>query len=120
MTDLTTPAQVNAALLDYSRKLDEALDELSKQSRSWAEAKRDQLKAEAAAYAQAKAEGVDKETGRQRVVRDRTIEERFRADMAEALKESAALAVRARMVQISARQSIGSVTKTEMQMAGRL
>lgn len=119
MSEIPTIADLNRELLDYSHKLDEALDELAKQSRTWATAKRDQLKAEARAYAAAKAEGIDTEAGRSRVVRDRTIDERFAADMADALKESAALAVRARMTQISARQSVGSGTRTEMQMAGR-
>lgn len=113
-----TPADHTKELLRLSRSLDTALDDLSSRSVEWARAKDTLRRAEARQYAVAKSEERT-EAARSRYVTDHTLDEAFAADMADALKNSAAKAVQARIAQLSAGQTIGSGLRAEMNMAGR-
>lgn len=118
MSDLITPAQLTKALIEKSRLLDQALENLTQTVYEWADAKNDLRRAEAREYVIA-ATQVKSEAARTRLVEQATMDEAHCVDLCEGKKMAAKLAVEARMSQLSAGQTIGSAVKTEMQMAGR-
>ena len=112
-----TPADHTAELLRLSGLLDKALSYLSKKAAEWAKAEDALRRAEAVQYAHA--HDLKSEAAKERYVKDNTLDEASAVDMAEAMKNAATLAVKARIAQLSAGQSVGNVLKEEMKMSGR-
>lgn len=113
-----TPADHTAELRRLSGLLDKALAYLSTKAAEWASAENELRRAQATQYAIAK-HHEKTEAARRQYVTDHTLDEAQAADMAEAMKNAATLAVKARIAQLSAGQSVGNVLKEEMRMSGR-
>lgn len=113
-----TPADHTAELLRLSGLLDKALAYLSAKAAEWAKAEDALRRAEAVQYAIG-AQELSSEAARERFVKNNTLDEAAAVDSAEAMKNAATLAVKARIAQLSAGQSVGNVLKEEMRMAGR-
>lgn len=112
MTDLT-PAQLVAHLLDRSRQLDAAHDELRRCSYEFAQAENAYRKAKALAYLAA--EGPVAE--RQAIVDSKCESERYHAHLAEGLRSAALECVRSQRAQLTALQTIMNATRSELELA---
>lgn len=107
--DDVTPAQLNEWLLDLSKEVSHALTECSQSAREAAEADRAYKQAWSEAYLQA--EGAVR--NREVMADAHTLDERYAAKDAEARSRSADLAVRARMAQLNALQSVAASVRQE-------
>ena len=106
----------NRELLDASHRLDDALTELDGRTREWAEADRAWRRARAESYARQKGfPGTVPE--KEAVVEMETADGRYEAQLAEGLKVSALEAVRSRRTQLSAIQTLVSLSKAEAELA---
>jgi hypothetical protein len=113
MSDLFTPAQLCTELLERSRQLDAAHDELRRCSFDYASAENQYRKAKALAYLAA--EGPVAE--RQAVVDTKVENERYHAHLAEGLRVAALESVRSRRAQLTAVQTIVNATRSELELA---
>jgi hypothetical protein len=113
--EIITPKNLTQELLRLSRLLDEAHDELIKQSHEWAVRENEYRLAKASAHL-ASSGTVDE---RRAYCDKATSQERLAAHLAEGLKVAALEAVRSRRAQLSALQSVGNAVRSEIEMAGR-
>jgi len=115
MTDLITPHELQRAMLAKSREVDEALEDYRTRNLAWVEA--DRASRVARNTALLSTEGtVGERTAKAEQAADGPI---YAERMAAALRDSAKEALRARLAQLSALQSLATTVRTEMQMAGR-
>lgn len=113
MTDATTPAQLAEELLNRSRLLDAAHDELRRCSYEYASAENAYRKAKALAYLAADGPVAQREA----VVDTKCESERYHAHLAEGLRSAALEAVRSHRAQLSAIQSLMNAVRSELELA---
>lgn len=100
-------------MLAASRELQGLIDEHPKLVRAEAEADRSSKLAQASAYLASSGTVAE----RQAHVDKATIDEQFAAKMAEGLRKSNELAIKAAMARLSALQSVASATREELRLA---
>jgi hypothetical protein len=110
-----TPAQLNTDMVNLSRLLDEHHEELVKACYEFSE--KEDLYRLAKATAFLAATGTDKT--KQAITDKTTSRERREAHLAENLMKAAFARVRSTQAQLSARQSIAQVKRSELQQLGR-
>ena len=113
MEDCLTPSQLATELLNRSRALDMAHDELRRCSYEFASAENSYRKAKALVYLAA--EGPVAE--RQAIVDSKCESERYHALLSEGLKVAALEAVRSQRAQLTAVQTLLNTVKSEMELA---
>ena len=117
MSDLWNLTQ---QLLEASRALDAALDELRSQTTAWASAERGYRHAKAVAYLRSEGRNVqERESNAEAVMFPAGTlgDVRFARDQSEGLKVAALEAVRSRRAQLSAIQTLASLSKAEAEFA---
>ena len=115
MSDLLTPAELVTMLLDTSRDLDAAQDELRRCIIEDARAEQRARRAKAIAYIAASGT----EGARKAAVDQTTDEDQYAAHLADGMVKAAMEAVRSKRAQLSALQTMATSIKTELELAGR-
>lgn len=113
--DVITPAQLNQDMLELSRLLDQHHDELVRAAHEYSEREDLYRLAKATAFLAATGTVADRQAHADKA----TSSERRAAHLAEQLMKAAFARVRSTQAQLSARQSVAQMVKSEMQMAGR-
>lgn len=103
--------ELNTAMVEKSREVDLALDEYRRYNRQWAEAENVSRKKQAQAYAFVKGKTVPETRA---LIDLECDEELSQALLADVLRNSAKEALRARMSQLSALQSMASALREEL------
>jgi len=110
---LVAVGQLAAQLLERSRQLDAAHDELRRCSYEYAQAENAYRKVKALAYLTA--EGPVAE--RQAIVDSKCEAERFHAHLADGLRSAALESVRSQRAQLTALQTLINATRSEIELA---
>lgn len=111
---LVTPAELNTAMLDKSAQVDEALDQYREANREWVNADRTARIARAQAYLVSKGKTVAE---REAFVEIECDSETFEEHRLDSLRNGAKEALRARLAQLNALQSMASAIREEMRLA---
>ena len=107
--DDLTPAQLNSQLMDLSHEVGKAVNEVRQRSLQYADADRAYKRAYAEAYLDASGTIAERE----RTADLESLEARYALKGAEGLMRSADLALRAKMAQLNALQSVASSVRQE-------
>lgn len=112
--DVLTAAELNSMMIAKSREVDSALEAFRVANEEWVQADRVARRAEAQAYLLSKGKTVPE---RRALVELECEDELFDEHRLDALRNAAREALRARLAQLSALQSLASAAREEMRLA---